>query len=75
MEGQRMKKYDFYLCNKTHPEGTLLTSWCRKDMDEVRETACAMAIGANLKYKHLKIKVFESDKLVFSTCIGKGDLF
>lgn len=70
-----MKKYDFYLCNKTHPEGTLLASWCRKDMDEVRETACAMAVGATLKYKHLKIKVFESGKLVFSTCIGKGDLF
>ena len=36
-EGRKMKKYDFYLCNKTHPEGTLLTSWCRKGMDEVQE--------------------------------------
>lgn len=68
------KEYSFYLCVGPFKKALLLAKWWRNDMDEVRETACAMAVGTSIKYKNLKIKVFEGGNLVFSTCIGKGDL-
>lgn len=42
-------------------------------MDDVRLFACGIAIGASVKYKHVKVRAYECDSkaLVFETQIDK----
>ena len=46
-----------------------ITTLNTESMDELRLFACGIAIGANVRYKHIKVRAYEreSKKLVFET--------
>ena len=52
---------------------TAITHLNASTMDEIRLFACGMAIGASVKYKHVKVRAYELENksLVFETQIGK----
>lgn len=52
---------------------TSITSLNASTMDEIRLFACGIAIGASVKYKHVKVRAYECDSktIVFETQIDK----